>query len=510
MAVADEQDIEKHGESRASNKGRVERFLEHAVLATLVLFVLAAPHSIAVTQGAFILGSILWVARMIAARRVLFARTAIDWPLFVFISWTVVSVCTSIDVANSVARLRGVSLFFILYLFASNIGSRRVVWVLTLLLSFSVLGNLWWTYYDKARGRGLEITAMTDASPMRQWGLVPGDTILAVNGQPVEDLDALNAFFDRGHKRDLATIRFLRVEGELEGVYRIGRVQRAGSTVERLGIDVVPGRSFRSRGFFSHPATYAETLQMIAALCVGWVLAATRKSWRLAIGMGTLAVLVAGALIQTETRAPLVGFAVATFAMVALFGGGRKYILAAVLTIVTLVGVGGVVILDGRRIGFVDPNDGSTTWRLTVWREALPLIGEHPLFGIGPDAAKRRAQQLGLFDEGKLPPGHFHSTPIQIAVDRGVPALIAWLVMMGIYFVSIGRFLRRRMAISDATVDWRTTAAVLGAWGAVVGFTVSSFVHLNWMDSEAIEMAWALMGICYATVALDAAPDSER
>src|SRR4029079_4117080 len=84
--------------------GGIERFFERATQVCLVVFVLAAPHSIAVTQGAFVLGCICWIARMISARTFLFARTAVDVPLAIFVGWTVVSVATSLDPAWSADR----------------------------------------------------------------------------------------------------------------------------------------------------------------------------------------------------------------------------------------------------------------------------------------------------------------------------------------------------------------------------------------------------------------------
>src|SRR3954468_21242009 len=93
--------------------GGIERFFERATQVCLVVFAFAAPHSIAVTQGAFILGCVCWIARMCAARTFMFARTGIDVPLALFVGWTVVSVATSLDPAWSADRLRGVSLFFV-------------------------------------------------------------------------------------------------------------------------------------------------------------------------------------------------------------------------------------------------------------------------------------------------------------------------------------------------------------------------------------------------------------
>jgi hypothetical protein len=461
----------------------------------LALFMLAAPHSIAVTQGAFIAGCVLWVARIVAERRFLWARTPVDLPLALFVGWTVLSVLTSFDPAFSASRLRGVSLFFILYLFASNVRSTRYTWVLSLVLAVSVVGNLGYTYVQRAKGQGIKITSMAADSPLAKGNIQAGDTIVSVDGRPVSDLAAFDAAFDDGPPHSQIEVRFMRGEEDLTTSFRRKRMQQLGTGAERLGIDVAPGRDFRARAFFSHPATYAETLQLIGAMIAAWVIVAARRKPKVAVWMALLGVLVAGALVQTETRAPIVALGLAVVAMVLLRGGGRRYVGAAVLGAVVLVAAGGVAVLRGRDVNLVDPNDGSTTWRLTVWREAIGLVAAHPVFGIGPDAAAENAEQWKLFDNGKLPPGHFHSTPIQLAVDRGLPALAFWVWMIVVFFLVTGRLVRRLTADEERGGDWRVTAATLGAWGAWVGFVASSMVHLNWGDSEPMEIAWALMGL---------------
>ncbi len=492
--------------------GGLERFFERAVLVCLFVFVLAAPHSIAVTQGAFVLGSLFWIARMVAARRFLFARTPLDVTLALFVGWTCISVATSLDPAWSADRLRGVSLFFIMYMFATNVPTKRVVWALALVLAVSVVGNLWLTYYERFEGRGVKITAM-QASPLAKWGIQPGDTVLEVGGHKVQTLDDLNKAFDGRRRREQIPVRFTRGEFDITESYMRGRVTRDESTTgpDRLHVDVVPGRDFRAQGYFSTWATYAETLQLIGALIVGWiVVAASRRQWRWVAGLGVLGILVVGALIQTQTRAPLVAFGIAVVSMVALRGGSRKRLLVGGVVAAVVVAVGAVVIAHGRDVSVIDPTDESTAWRLTVWREALPLLAEHPLVGIGPDTATERWKQMGLGDNGKLPPGHFHSTPLQFAVDRGIPALLAWIALVAVFIVNVARLVRRLGRGEAEAEDWRTTAVVLGAWGAFIGFVASSLVHFNWGDSEPMEMAWCLMGLAFAVQRLTPPVEMER
>ena len=490
--------------------GRFERMLERGTVGVLVLFVVAAPHSIAVTQTAFVLGLVLWIARMIVARRPIFVRTAVDLPLLIFVGWTVVSVATSLDPAWSLNRMRGVSLVLIMYLFAANVPTRRVAWILGLALMLSVAGNLWWTYLERAQGRGVKIVTM-GASPLKKWGVIPGDTVLEVGGRPVQDLESMNAAFEGDRSREMITVRFTHGESDETRSYRRGRVLREGTGVERLAVTVAPGRDFRARAYFSHSATYAETLQIIASMIAAWVVCGMLGNRKWAFWLAILLALTIGALIQTQTRAPIVAFGIALPAMVLLRGAGRRALVGAGIATIILLLVGGWFIIRGREVALVNPTDESTQWRLTVWREALPILAAHPLFGIGPDAAKHRAGELQLFEKGKLPPGHFHSTPLQIAVDRGIPALLAWLAFVVILLVSLGRLARQlTMRESADGGDWRVTATVLGAWGGLLGFFASSLVHFNWGDSEPMQMAWAVAGIAFAIARIERTEEAAR
>lgn len=489
--------------TRAPGGPRAARVLELCTLGMLAVFMLAAPHSIAITQGAFIAGMIFWLLRCIASRSWLVAHTPVDVPLLVFVGLTLLATVFGEAPEHGVGRLRGVALFLILYLFASNVRGPRVAWGLTLLLVFSAVFNLGLTYMERAEGRGLKIQAMSPESPLRKWGLQEGDTILTAGGAPIGSLDEFNALFDDGAQREKLEISYLRQEGVYSYAFRKKAVRKLGTEASRLGVALAPGRDFRAQGFFSHPVTYSEVMLLVGAVAAGWAIAAGRRHWRWIVGMGAIAAAIAGAIVMTATRASIVSFAVACVAMVVLRGARKRFILTAAVAGVLLVAAAGAFVLQGRRVGYIDPNDQSTTWRLTVWREGLGLIADHPLLGIGPDAAKVKYKEWGLFEGGKLPPGHWHSTPIQIAVDRGIPALLAFVAVFGIFFVSAGRHVRRLARSENDGGDWRLTAAALGAWGAALGAILSSFVHFNIGDSEVVQILWALMGIAFALQALD-------
>jgi O-antigen ligase len=95
-----------------------------------------------------------------------------------------------------------------------------------------------------------------------------------------------------------------------------------------------------------------------------------------------------------------------------------------------------------------------------------------------------------MFEGGKLPMGHMHSDYLQIALDRGVPTLVAWLILMGTYAWTLWRT-RARLA----NENWIGRGIVLGALGGLVGFMTSGVVHYNWGDSEVVMIFYLIMGL---------------
>src|SRR5205814_6215170 len=93
-------------------------WLERAIIGAMVLFVIAAPNSIAATQAAWLLGMLFWVVRLFVWPRPKLDRTPIDYPIFLFFVLTGLSAFLSYEPSVSIGKLRAASLFLIVYLFA--------------------------------------------------------------------------------------------------------------------------------------------------------------------------------------------------------------------------------------------------------------------------------------------------------------------------------------------------------------------------------------------------------
>src|SRR6266849_6070953 len=114
-------------ESSKANEGSLGVWLDRAIVAALFLLVIAAPNSIAATQTAWLLGMLFWALRFAVWPRPTLDRTPIDYAMLGFFILTGISALLSYEPMVSIGKLRAASLFTIVYLFAQNVRSRRVV-----------------------------------------------------------------------------------------------------------------------------------------------------------------------------------------------------------------------------------------------------------------------------------------------------------------------------------------------------------------------------------------------
>jgi hypothetical protein len=428
-------------------------WLDRAIVAWVFVLALAAPHSIAATQIAWVCGLLLWAARSALLRRPRrrWFRTPLDYALLGFFILTVISSLASYDPEISIGKLRAASLFTIVYLVAENVTSRRVVRLLAVALIASCMINVVYTLGERALGRGVKVQGLRSESPLYAAGIRDGDTLLEVDGRKLRDPEELVSALDAGNAPDApARVRLYRFEWMPTFDVPRGRLLDGASPLDRLGMGGWSrGRDWRASGFFGHYTTYAEALQLIASLAFGLFIALPEKrSWSGAL----LFVAVVGlglALLLTVTRASWLAFLLSSFVIVALGAGSRRTLLILIACALPLIFAGLFILQQKRNVGFFDPKDDSIRWRETVQREGFQLLLSRPrhlVVGVGMDSIKRYWRQWGLFDNGRLPIGHMHSTYLQLALERGVPALLAWLALLFLYARMLWRLVRRGVA----------------------------------------------------------------
>jgi len=197
-------------------------------------------------------------------------------------------------------------------------------------------------------------------------------------------------------------------------------------------------------------------------------------------------VLVIG-IVLTAMRTVLLAFVSGAF-VIAWRSTRLAARVAVTFALFFLLAFGAVVVWQTRAPTALLLGDDSSSLRSQVARVGLSRIMIHPVFGHGMDAMHEHWQEWGFPGNDML---HLHSTPLQLAFDRGLPMLAFWLWLMIAFWIYISRAEKNARNRSDTN----SYGILLGILGALTGFLISSFVNYNYGDSEAVMLFWCLMGI---------------
>jgi len=512
---------------------KTARLLERIAFVFLVLMVLSMPHSIAATQTSWLIGMFVWVIRLFIKPRPKLIKTPLDIALWAFFGWSAITSVFSYAPDISIDKLRGAALFLIFYFVINNIRSKRAAFFLAGAMIFSCMFNVVWTPIERAMGRGVEIHNVSADSPFTKARLGDGDTLLKANNKKVKTPEDLVANIEQN---EVTKVQFYRPDFYFAVDVKKADLLNGTNALERLGIESwKKSYNWRSQGFYGHYATYAEVLQLIISLVFGIFTAIllplkrekieeeiAEKSFLKRHLKIILFVCLCGmslALLMTVTRASQLAFMISAFSIV-LLNGNRKLILAMLAVALPVALVGLFFLQQSREVGFFDKQDDSIKWRQTVWREGFNLWTNSPrnlAVGVGMDSIKRYAGEWHLFDDGRLPMGHFHSTPLQLVVERGFPALLIWLWILFIYARTLirgiqnSKFKIQNSEENSALGTQHSALAkgiLLGCFGGMIGFFSSSIVHYNLGDAEVVMVFFFLIGLAVRLTQLNS-PQSE-
>jgi O-antigen ligase len=468
-------------------------FTEHLgqriAIAGLVVYVAFAPHSVAASAIGVAIAGIGWVVRSFATRSLGLNRTKFDLIIVLALLWTSASSLLSAEPDISLAKLTSVWTVFLFYL-ARAVVTRKTAIVLVAVLILSGCVGAAYSAFDLLRGRGVVVESIAPRSPFQQIGVLAGDTIWRVGRERVYSAAELDEVLRRA---PVNTPLIVSIISQGEHVERPGLVlttaqQQANSPAGLTGSGT--NHRFRASGWTRHYGTFAEVLQLIAQLALGLALAHFRnhgfnRYFKIAI---VAAAIVMMGLVFTAMRTVIVAFVIGA-CVIAWRSLRGMYKVVFTFAVFFVLAFGAVVVSQTRARDALSLNDPSSSLRVQVARVGLSRIPLHPIFGHGMDAMKRHWNEWGFPGKDML---HLHSTPLQLAFDRGLPMLVLWLWLMFALFRQIATDERVASDLSDTN----TYGILLGALGGLTGFLASSLVNYNYGDSEAVMLFWWLMGVC--------------
>lgn len=459
---------------------------QRTALVGLVLYVAFAPHSVAASVIGVALAGIGWLLKIVSTGSLGLRRSRFDLIILLSLLWTVASSLLSEEPRISLLKLQSLWVVFLFYVARAVVTKRSALGLAALLIVSGCAGALY-SAFDLARGRGVVIESITPGSPFHRVGIQTGDTIWSLNRTRVYSVEEIERV----------------LKSASPGTPFVAGIISRGETVERPGLVVTAAEygltsgltgdarshRFRASGWTRHYVTFAGMLQMIALLALGLALAHLRnhgpnKYFRAAL---VAAAILTMGIVFTAMRTVMVAFAIgaAVIAWRSLRGG---YKIAFTFALFFVLAFGAVVVSQTRARDALFLGDDSSSLRGEVARVGLSRILIHPVFGHGMDAMKLHWNEWGFPGRDML---HLHSTPLQLAFDRGLPMLALWLWLMTASWFYIARGEKGARDLSDTN----SYGLLLGILGALTGFLASSLVNYNYGDAEAAMMFWWLMGV---------------
>jgi O-antigen ligase len=279
-------------------------------------------------------------------------------------------------------------------------------------------------------------------------------------------------------------------------VARFARADRATATIDvviALGaagalVGIVQAMVFgydnlnhRPVGALSHYMTYSGVLMLVTCAAAARLILQPKEWIWPAIAVPALLV----ALVATQARNAWIGTFFAVCALLAV--RNWKLIIAAPILAALVLALAPAQ-YRARAYSIVDPNDPTNRDRVAMLHMGAAMVKDHPLMGVGPEMVQRvYAKYRPSYAVNPTNP-HLHNVPVQIAAERGLLALAAWLVFVVVAAAGLFRQVRGGPA-----------RAIAGAGlAAVIAMVFAGLFEYNFGDSEFLILFLGLITLPFA------------
>ena len=289
-------------------------------------------------------------------------------------------------------------------------------------------------------------------------------------------------------------------------VYDLARGRRAHSVMDVIVTVAAIGAAFaivqygllhfdslgkRPQGISHHYMTFSGFMMLgICSVLARLVFGAQDRIWP---GLVLPAIVVA--LFLTLGRGAWVGTSIAVAVIFSL----RNFRLMAAIPIVVAVAFALAPDTVTRRMTSVfDLKDPSNRDRVAMLKTGVAMTQAHPLTGVGPNMIEKVYTQYRAPGAVQQTNQHLHNVPMQIAAERGIPALCVFL-----WFVfTLGRDLLRMFRSGDNRVLAATGLASL------IAMLAAGMFEYNFGDSEFQMLFLVLITLPFAALRPERSPQS--
>jgi O-antigen ligase len=237
----------------------------------------------------------------------------------------------------------------------------------------------------------------------------------------------------------------------------------------------------RPQGTLGHYMTYSGLLMLVIGAALARILFAERDRLWAALVLPALVVTIP----LTFSRSAEVG-ACAAIALLLFLKDRRLLALLPVFALVFFVAA--PTRITNRVESIFNLKDPTNHDRLVMVREGVHIVKDHPVLGLGPNMVQPLYAQYREPDATNEVNPHLHNVPLQIAAERGLPALAVWLWFVVGLTVALFRMLR----------DGRQKLLAATALATVVAMFAAGMFEYNFGDSEFLMLFLVLVTLPFA------------
>ena len=251
--------------------------------------------------------------------------------------------------------------------------------------------------------------------------------------------------------------------------------------IVQYGVLHYGGLGRRPQGTLSHWMTYSGTLMLVICAATARLLYDTRDRGWAAVAMPALVT----SLALTLTRSAWVGVFAGVGTLFLL--KDRRLIGVLPIVVAVVVAVAPSSVTD-RVYSMFDRNDPTSRDRVAMLESGRAMVRDHPFTGVGPDMVSHVYPRYRVPWAVQPSNPHLHNVPMQIAAERGLPALAAWLWVIASLVRGLWGMLGRT----------RTPALAAGALAATAAMLAAGLFEYNFGDSEFLMLLLVLVTAPFA------------
>jgi O-antigen ligase len=237
----------------------------------------------------------------------------------------------------------------------------------------------------------------------------------------------------------------------------------------------------RPQGALTHYMTYSGLLMLVLSAATARLVFGRRERLWPALVMPALVV----ALALTFTRSAWIGACAAVGLLLVMKDFRLTALLPVAIALLFSFAPDGIT---NRMMSVFDLQDPTNRDRVAMMRTGAAIVADHPLTGVGPNMIPRvyAAYRDPMAVQPTNP--HLHNVPLQIAAERGLPALAVWTwFVVALVMGAVQQFRRQRH---------RALAA--GALAAVAAMLGAGMFEYNFGDSEFLMLFQVLVTLPFA------------